>query len=118
MLITDTLSKVIDSQQKKDLPNVSIGDIIQVKVSIKEGNKERLQQYEGTVIAKKSGNIITVRRVFQNIGIEYVFPMSAPQIASIVIKRNSKVRRSKLFYLRKRVGKRAQLKNKISSISV
>ncbi|AGY61437.1 50S ribosomal protein L19 (plastid) [Lotharella oceanica] len=94
----------------KDVPHV--GDLIQVKVLIKEGNKERLQQYEGTVIAIKKGELITVRRVFQGIGIEYNFSLFAPHIASLIIKRHSKVRRSKLYYLRDRIGKKAQLKNK------
>lgn len=91
---------------------ISIGDIVQVKVLIKEGNKERLQQYEGTVISKKRDELITVRRVFQGIGIEYNFSLFAPHIISLVVKRHSKVRRSKLFYLRGRIGKKAQLKNK------
>ena len=118
MSISKILQKVTQLQNKETIPIVNVGDIVQIKVLIKEGNKERLQQYEGTVISKKAGNILTVRRIFQNIGIEYVFPISAPQIASLIVKKHSKVRRSKLFYLRNRIGKRAQLKSKLSSVSV
>lgn len=117
MSISKVLKKVIQSQTTKTIPTLSVGDIVQIKVLIKEGNKERLQQYEGTIISKKAGNIITVRRIFQNIGIEYVFSAFAPQIVSLTVKKNSKVRRAKLFYLRNRVGKRAQLKSKLSLVS-
>lgn len=117
MLTTEVLLKIKDSQKKLDRPKISVGDIVTVKVLIKEGSKERLQQYEGTVISKKSQDIITIRRIFQGIGIEYVFALSTPQILSIVVNRHSKIKRSKLYFLRNRVGKRAQLKNKIISIT-
>ena len=115
--LTNIVRKVNSLQKQGNTPFIKIGDIVCVKTRIKEGNKERLQQYEGTVISKKCNDIITIRRIFQNIGIEYNFPVFAPQIASIEIKRHSKVRRSKLYYLRNRIGKKAQLKNKISSVS-
>lgn len=118
MLLTNVLLEVKKSQKSRTIPKILIGDIVLVKTLIKEGNKERLQQYEGTVIAVKSKNIITVRRSFQGIGIEYVFSIYTPQIVDIKVKRHSKVRRGKLFYLRNRVGKRAQLKNKIASIKI
>lgn len=118
MLLTTILSKVKKSQNSKTIPNILVGNIVQVKTLIKEGNKERLQQYEGTVIAKKGKDIITVRRSFQGIGIEYTFSLYAPQIVEVNIKRQSKVRRGKLFYLRNRIGKRAELKNKITSVIV
>lgn len=118
MILTNSLLKVQELQMKTELPSLSIGDIINIKTLIKEGNKDRLQQYEGVVIAKKSSGLnttFTVRRSFQGIGIEYIFPLHAKQIVSISIKRHSKVRRSKLFYLRNRVGKRAQLKTRITT---
>ena len=116
MRILDSLTKVKEIQKKANIPQIFIGDIVAITIIITEGNKERLQQYEGTVIAKKSSGLnktITVRRIFQGIGIEYVFPIHAKQVKSINIRRHSKIRRSKLFYLRNRVGKQAQLKTKI-----
>jgi large subunit ribosomal protein L19 len=118
MSVLQILRKVIQSQSKQNVSDINVGDIIQIKILIKEGNKERLQQYEGVVISKKFGNIITVRRIFQNIGIEYVFSLFTPQVVSLIIKKRSKVRRAKLFYLRNRIGKRAQLKNKLSLVSI
>lgn len=121
MIITDSLNKVQKLQLKENVPTILIGDIICLNILIKEGNKERLQQYEGTVIAKNSSGLdltFTVRRFFQGIGIEYVFPLHSKHIKSIKVKRHSKVRRSKLFYLRERIGKRSQLKNKITKISL
>jgi large subunit ribosomal protein L19 len=118
MIIEKVLSKIVYSQNKSNIPLINIGDIINIKILIKEGNKERLQQCEGVVISKKNGNLVTIRRIFQNIGIEYVFPLSTPHVVSLSIKRNSKVRRSKLFYLRGRIGKSAQLKNKLSLVVI
>ena len=118
MVLTTALLKVKSLQESKEILFVNIGDIVKVKVLIKEGNKERTQQYEGTVIAKKGEEIITIRRTFQGIGIEYVFSLFTPQIVSLVVKKKSKVRRSKLYYLRGRIGKRAQLKNKITPITM
>nr|YP_009240356.1 50S ribosomal protein L19 [Gymnochlora stellata]BAU62490.1 50S ribosomal protein L19 [Gymnochlora stellata] len=118
MILSQVLSKVEQcSSKKEELPFVSVGDLIQVRFLIKEGTKERIQQYEGTVISKKANDILTVRRIFQGIGMEYVFPLSVPQIVSLVIKKQSKIRRSKLFYLRNRIGKKAQLKRKITSLT-
>ena len=119
MLVTNILSKIQNLPKKSDqIENVSIGDIVRVNVLIKEGNKERVQKYEGTVISIKSQHLITVRRIFQGVGIEYVFSLFAPNITSLSIKRHSKVRQSKLFYLRNRIGKKAQLKNKMVSVAV
>ncbi len=117
MLITNVLSKVRNLQQHKH-PQINIGDVVKIKIVIKEGNKERLQQYEGTVIAKKYNYFVTVRKIFQNVGIEYVFPLFSPNINCIVIKKSSIVRRSKLYYLRNRIGKRAQLKTRITSNTI
>jgi large subunit ribosomal protein L19 len=98
---------------KKRLPKIKIGDNIQVGVKIIEGNKERVQFYEGTIIAKKNSAIntaITVRKVLQGIGVERIFLVHSPKIDSIKILRSSKIRRSKLYYLRKLKGKASRLK--------
>ena len=98
---------------KKNVPNIKIGDNIKIGVKIIEGNKERVQFYEGTVIAKKNSSInttITVRKVLQGIGIERIFLIHSPKIASIEIIRHAKVRRSKLYYLRNLRGKASRLK--------
>jgi large subunit ribosomal protein L19 len=98
---------------KKDLPIISIGDNIKIGVKIIEGNKERIQFYEGTVIAKKNSSInttITVRKILQGIGVERIFLVHSPKVDSINILRSSKVRRSKLYYLRNLKGKATRLK--------
>ena len=98
---------------KKEIPPVRIGDSVKVGVKIIEGSKERVQFYEGTVIAKKNTSInttITVRKILQGIGIERIFLIHSPKIDSIDILRSSKVRRSKLYYLRKLKGKASRLK--------
>ena len=98
---------------KTDLPKLRIGDNVKIGVKIIEGNKERIQFYEGTILAKKNSSInttITVRKIFQGIGIERVFLIHSPKIDSIVVLRSSKVRRSKLYYLRNLRGKASRLK--------
>ena len=103
------------SQQKSDLNDIYVGDTVRVGVRISEGNKERIQPYEGVVIAKRHGGIhetITVRRIFQGIGVERVFMLHSPQVASIKVERRGKVRRAKLFYLRERVGKATRVKQR------
>lgn len=98
---------------KTNLPKLSIGDNVKVGVKIIEGNKERVQFYEGTIIAKKNSSInttITVRKVLQGIGIERVFLIHSPKIGSIEVLRSSKIRRSKLYYLRNLKGKASRLK--------
>ena len=100
---------------KSNLPKIRIGDNVRVGVKIIEGNKERVQFYEGTVIAKKNTSInttITVRKVLQGIGVERIFLVHSPKIDSIQILRSSKVRRSKLYYLRNLTGKASRLKQK------
>ena len=100
---------------KTDLPVVRIGDNVRVGVKIIEGNKERVQFYEGTIIAKKNSSInttITVRKVLQGIGIERIFLIHSPKVASIDIIRHAKVRRSKLYYLRNLRGKASRLKQR------
>jgi len=98
---------------KKDLPNLRIGDSVKIGVKIIEGNKERVQFYEGTIIAQKNSGInttITVRKILQGIGIERVFLIHSPKVDSISVLRSSKVRRAKLYYLRNLRGKASRLK--------
>lgn len=102
---------------KKSLPNIEVGDNIKVGVKIIEGNKERVQFYEGIVIAIKNTSInktITVRKVLQGIGVERIFLIHSPKIASLTILKSSKVRRSKLYYLRNRKGKASRLKQRFN----
>ncbi|NEO69060.1 50S ribosomal protein L19 [Moorena sp. SIO3H5] len=102
-------------QLKEKLPTIYVGDTVRVGVRIKEGNKERVQPYEGTVIAMRNGGInetITVRRIFQGVGVERVFLLHSPKIANIKIVRRGKVRRAKLYYLRDRVGKATRIKQR------
>ena len=102
-------------QLKSNLPAIYVGDTVKVGVKIQEGGKERVQPYEGVVIAKRNGGInetITVRRVFQGIGVERVFLLHSPRIESIKIMRRGKVRRAKLYYLRDRVGKATRIKQR------
>ncbi len=104
-----------NEQLKNELPEVYVGDTVKVGVRITEGNKERVQPYEGVVIAKRHGGInqtITVRRIFQGIGVERVFMLHSPQVASLKVERRGKVRRAKLFYLRDRVGKATRVKQR------
>ena len=103
------------AKQAKDLPEIYVGDTVRVGVRITEGNKERIQPYEGVVIAKRHGGLnetITVRRIFQGIGVERVFMLHSPQVASVKVERRGKVRRAKLFYLRERVGKATRVKQR------
>ncbi|MDY7012672.1 MAG: 50S ribosomal protein L19 [Cyanobacteriota bacterium] len=97
---------------KDDLPEIHVGDTVRIGVRIIEGGKERIQPYEGTTIAKRNGGInetITVRRIFQGVGVERVFLLHSPRIANIKIVRRGRVRRAKLYYLRDRVGKAARI---------
>ncbi len=109
------LKEFEDSQLKKELPEIYVGDTVKVGVKITEGNKERVQPYEGVVIAKRHGGLnqtITVRRIFQGIGVERIFMLHSPQVASLKVERRGKVRRAKLFYLRDRVGKATRVKQR------
>ena len=111
----DLLKNFEDSQLKKELPEIYVGDTVKVGVKITEGNKERVQPYEGVVIAKRHGGLnqtITVRRIFQGIGVERIFMLHSPQVASLKVERRGKVRRAKLFYLRDRVGKATRVKQR------
>ena len=108
--------RAIEKEQiREDLTQFNIGDTIKVHVRIKEGNRERIQVFEGTVIKKQNGGLretFTVRRVAYGVGVERTFPINAPIIDKIDVVRRGKVRRAKLFYLRDRVGKAAKVKEK------
>ena len=98
------------------MPKIEVGDYVRVNVKIREGDKERIQAFEGTVIAMKHGGIsetFTVRRVAHGVGIERVFPIHSPKVDSVNVLRHGVVRRAKLYYLRNRVGKAARVKEKI-----
>ncbi len=102
-------------QLKSNLPEIYVGDTVRVGVIIQEGGKERTQPYEGVVIARRNGGInetITVRRIFQGVGVERVFLLHSPRIESIKILRRGKVRRAKLYYLRARSGKATRVKQR------
>ncbi|RPF78558.1 MAG: 50S ribosomal protein L19 [Synechococcus sp. TMED20] len=115
-LSAEELIKGFEAEQlKSELPEIYVGDTVRVGVRISEGNKERVQPYEGVVISKRHGGLnetITVRRIFQGIGVERVFMLHSPQVASIKVERRGKVRRAKLFYLRERVGKATRVKQR------
>ena len=105
-----------EKYKKAEPPVVEVGDTVRVHLKVKEGNRERIQIFEGTVIAKKHGGIeetFTVRRISYGIGVEKVFPVHAPSIEKIEVVRHGKVRRAKLYYLRDRVGKKAKVKERI-----
>ena len=109
----ETINNVEKSFLKKDLPTLKIGDNVKIGVKIIEGDKERVQFYEGTIIAKKNTSInttITVRKTLQGIGVERIFLVHSPKVDSITVLRSSKVRRSKLYYLRNLKGKASRLK--------
>lgn len=111
------LIREIEAEQlRSDLVEFQIGDTIKVHIRIKEGNKERIQVFEGTVIKRQNGGLretFTVRRVAYNCGVEKTFPINSPVISKIEVVRKGKVRRAKLFYLRDRVGKAAKVKERL-----
>ena len=112
----DALKQISNSSLKADAPVIEIGDTVKVHVKIKEGDKFRIQIFEGTVIAKKHGGIaetFTVRRVAYGCGVERVFPLHSPNVRNVEVVRYGKVRRAKLYYLRDRVGKAAKVKEQI-----
>jgi large subunit ribosomal protein L19 len=101
---------------KQDAPVIRVGDTVKVHVKIREGERERIQVFEGTIIAKKGSGVsetFTVRRVSYGVGVERVFPVHSPNVAKVELVRSGKVRRSKLYYLRDRVGKAAKVKEQL-----
>lgn len=114
--IMDALKMISNASLKQEVPAFSVGDTVKVHVRIKEGDKSRIQVFEGTVIAKKHGGIhetFTVRRVAYGCGMERVFPLHSPVVDKVEVIRRGKVRRAKLYYLRDRVGKAAKVKEQI-----
>jgi large subunit ribosomal protein L19 len=114
--IMDLMKALTSQYMKQELPEVQVGDTVRVHVKIKEGSRERIQIFEGTVIAKKHGGIeesITVRRISYGVGCEKVFPIHAPNVVDVECVRHGKVRRAKLYYLRDRLGKAAKVKEKV-----
>ena len=112
----DVIKELTAEQLKNDVPEILIGSTVKVHVRIKEGEKERIQVFEGTVIAKNNSGIsetFTVRRVSYGVGVERVFPVHSPNVAKVELVRKGKVRRAKLYYLRDRVGKAAKVKELI-----
>lgn len=112
----DALKLIAQDSMKKELPEFKVGDTVRVHVRIKEGERERIQMYEGTVIARKGGSIsetFTVRRVAHGVGMERVFPVHSPNVVNVEVIRKGRVRRAKLYYLRDRVGKSARVKESI-----
>ncbi len=112
----DVIKAITADQIRTDLPQLLIGDTVKLYIRVQEGAKERIQMFEGTVIAKKHGGIqetFTVRRISYGIGVERTFPVNSPLISKIEVVRHGKVRRAKLYYLRDRVGKAAKVKERI-----
>ncbi|MBR6812804.1 MAG: 50S ribosomal protein L19 [Oscillospiraceae bacterium] len=112
----DLIKALNETQMRLDAPVANVGDTVRVHIKVTEGARERIQVFEGTVIAKKHGGItetITVRRVSYGVGAEKVFPIHSPSIVKIETVRRGKVRRAKLYYLRDRVGKQAKVKERI-----
>ena len=114
---TENAVKILtEGMVKENKPEFEVGDTVRVSVRIKEGDKERIQNFEGTVIAKKHGGVaetFTVRRISYGVGVERVFPVNSPFVEDVKVVRRGKVRRAKLFYLRGRTGKAAKVKEKI-----
>ena len=114
--MTNTIQELEEAQLKTDLPEFGSGDTVRVQVRVKEGDRERLQAFEGVVIAKRNRGLnsaFTVRKISYGEGVERVFQTHSPLIASIEVKRRGDVRRAKLYYLRSRTGKSARIKQKI-----
>ena len=112
----DAIKLMTEGMLKAEKPVVNVGDTVKVHVRIKEGERERIQVFEGTIIAKKHGGItetFTVRRISYGVGVERTFPVNSPKLAKIEVVRKGKVRRAKLYYLRDRVGKATRVKEKI-----
>lgn len=113
----DIIKAIEQEQIRNDLPKLDIGDHVKVHLKVKEGNRERVQVFEGTVIAKKGEGLketFTVRRVSYGVGVERILPVHSPKINRIDVVRKGKIRRAKLYYLRDRVGKAAKIKEKLA----
>lgn len=112
----DALKTIAQASVKAEKPKFAVGDTVRVSVNIREGDRERIQMFEGTVIAKRGSGVaetFTVRRLSYGVGVERVFPINSPNVVDVKVIRSGKVRRSKLYYLRGRVGKAAKVKEQI-----
>ena len=112
----DLIKAFTNEQLKENVPELNIGDTIRIHNKIKEGNRERIQLFEGTIIAKNGGGIsetFTVRRVSYGVGVEKTFPVHSPNVEKVEVIRRGKVRRAKLYYLRDRVGKSSKVKEQL-----
>ena len=112
------LMRKFEHGQVRQVPMLAIGDTVNLKVQIQEGNRVRLQSYEGTIISRHRAGLqttITVRKTFQDVGVERVFPIHSPQIVEMNVVRHAYVRRSKLYYLRNRSGKSARLRTRLTN---
>ena len=111
--MNEIIRSIEEAQLRKDLPKFNIGDTVKVQVKVVEGTRERLQAFEGVVIARRNGSCretFTVRRTSYGVGVERTFPLHSPRVDSITVVRRGKVRRAKLYYLRERSGKAAKVK--------
>ena len=116
MNTTEIINALTKDQIRTDLPELVVGNNVKVYQKIKEGNRERIQMFEGTIIKKQGGGIgatFTVRRISYGVGVEKTWPVNSPNIEKIEVSRKGKVRRAKLYYIRKRVGKAAKVKERI-----
>ena len=112
----DIIKSITEEQIRTDLPELKIGDTVKVFFKVREGTRERVQMFEGTIIKKRGTGVsetFTVRRISYGVGVERVFPVNSPKIDKIEVSRTGKVRRAKLYYLRDRVGKATKVKEKI-----
>ena len=113
----DIIKNLTEEQIRTDLPQLNIGDTVKVNFKVIEGNRERVQVFEGTIIKKRGGGVsetFTVRRISYGVGVERVFPVNSPKIDKVEVVRQGKVRRAKLYYLKDRVGKATKVKEKIN----
>ncbi len=111
--MANLIDKINEKHVRKDIPEFRVGDTVRVDVWVKEGKKERIQSFEGLVVAKKGGSVsetFTVRKISYGVGVERVFPYNSPRIVKVDVVRPGKVRRSKLYYLRDKIGKDAKVK--------
>ena len=114
--MNEIIRSIEEAQLRKDLPKFNLGDTVKVQVKVVEGTRERLQAFEGVVIARRNGSCretFTVRRTSYGVGVERTFPLHSPRVDSITVVRKGKVRRAKLYYLRDRFGKSAKVKEKV-----
>jgi len=115
----EVVKSIQADQKKSDLPDIKVGDMVRIGVSIQEGNKQRVQPFEGTVIARHQAGVnstITVRKTLQGVGVERIFPLHAPCITNLTVLRRAQVSRAKLYYLRTRTGKATRLKQKFETL--